>query len=40
MTKQETSSPAVATEALMLTCVIDAVERGDVATCNIPGAFM
>jgi hypothetical protein len=40
MTKQETSSPTVATEALMLTCVIDAVERRDVATCDIPGAFM
>jgi hypothetical protein len=40
MSKEETSSPAVATEALILTCVIDAIERQDVATCDIPGAFM
>jgi hypothetical protein len=40
MTKQETSSPTVATEALILSCVIDAIEGRDVATCNIPGAFM
>ncbi len=40
MTKQETSSPTVATEALMLTCVVDAIEGRDVATCDIPGAFM
>jgi hypothetical protein len=40
MTKEETSSPTVATEALILTCVIDATENRDVATCDIPGAFM
>jgi hypothetical protein len=40
MTKEETSSPTVATEALILTCVIDAIEGRDVATCDIPGAFM
>jgi hypothetical protein len=40
MTEQETSSPTVATEALLLSCVIDAVEERDVATCDIPGAFM
>ena len=40
MTKQETSAPTVATEALILTCVIDAIEGRDVATCDIPGAFM
>jgi hypothetical protein len=40
MTKQKTSSPTVATEALMLTCVIDAIEERDVATCDTPGAFM
>ena len=27
MTKEETSSPTVATEALILTCVIDAIEK-------------
>jgi hypothetical protein len=40
MTKEETSSPIVATEALALTCVVDATENRDVATCDIPGAFM
>jgi hypothetical protein len=40
VTKQETSSPTVATEALTLTCVVDVIERLDVATCDIPGAFM
>jgi hypothetical protein len=40
MSKKETSSPTVATEALILTCVVDAIEEPDVATCNIPGAFM
>jgi hypothetical protein len=40
MSKEETSSPTVATEALILLCVIDAAEGRDVATCNIPRAFM
>jgi hypothetical protein len=40
MSKEETSSPTVATEALILTCVIDAIEGRDVATCDTPGAFM
>jgi hypothetical protein len=40
MSKEETSSPTVATEALILTCVIDAMEGRDVATCVIPGPFM
>jgi hypothetical protein len=40
MTKEETSSPTVATEALILSCVIDATEHRDVATCDNPGAFM
>jgi hypothetical protein len=40
MTKQETSSPTVATKALMLTCLINAIEGREVATCDIPGAFM
>jgi hypothetical protein len=39
-TKNETSSPTVATESLMLSCIIDAKERQDVATADIPGAFM
>ncbi len=40
LSKQETSSTTVATEALILTCVINAIEGRDVATCDIPGAFM
>jgi Reverse transcriptase (RNA-dependent DNA polymerase) len=39
-TKEEASSPTVSIEALMLSCVIDAKERRDVATLDIPGAFM
>jgi hypothetical protein len=40
MTKEETSSPTIATESLILSCVIDAIKGRDVATCDIPGAFM
>jgi hypothetical protein len=40
MSKEDNSLPTVATEALMLTSVIEAIENRDVATCNIPGAFM
>jgi hypothetical protein len=32
MTKEDTSSPTVATEALMLSCMIDASKHRDVAT--------
>ena len=39
-TKEETSSPTVAIESLMLSCIIDAKEGRDVATADIPGAFM
>ena len=39
-TKEETSSPTISTEALFLTCMIDALEGRDVATLDIPGAFM
>jgi hypothetical protein len=38
--KQETSSPTVATESLTLTCVVDAIDERDVATSDIRGAFM
>lgn len=38
--KIETSSPTVSTEALLMSCVIDAEEQRDVATCDVPGAFM
>jgi hypothetical protein len=40
MSKEETSLPTVATESLILSCVVDAIEGRDVATCDIPGAFM
>jgi hypothetical protein len=40
MNKHEVSSPTVAIEALMLTCIIDAAEQWEVATVDIPGAFM
>jgi hypothetical protein len=40
MSKEDTSLPTVATESLMLTCIIDAIEGRDVATVDLPGAFM
>jgi Reverse transcriptase (RNA-dependent DNA polymerase)/Zinc knuckle len=39
-TKEEVSSPTVRIESVMLSCLIDAVERRDVATADVPGAFM
>ncbi len=39
MTKEDVSSPTVAAEAVMLTCVIDAQEGRDVAVVDIPNAF-
>jgi hypothetical protein len=39
-TKQEASSPMVAIESILLSCVIDAEEGRHVATVDIPGAFM
>ena len=38
--KEEDSSPTVAIESVMLSCVLDALEEQDVATADIPGAFM
>jgi hypothetical protein len=40
LTKEEVSSPTVSTEAVLLTCIIDAEEGIDVATINIPNAFI
>ena len=34
------SSPNVSTEGLMLSCMIDAMEGWEVATADIPGAFL
>jgi hypothetical protein len=39
-TKAETSSPTVSLKALFLTSVIDAKEGRDIATVDIPGAFL
>ena len=39
-TKEETSSPTVSKEAILLTLVINARERRQVMTIDIPGAFM
>ena len=36
----DTSSPTVSTKALFISCVIDAHEGRDIATVDIPGAFM
>jgi hypothetical protein len=38
--KEDASSPTVAIESVMLSSVIDAMEGRDVATVDIPGAFM
>jgi hypothetical protein len=40
LTKEEVSSPTVATESVMLSCTIDAHENRDVATVDVPGAFL
>jgi hypothetical protein len=39
-TKEESSAPTVAIESLFLSATMDAKERRDVATADIPGAFM
>ena len=36
----DTSSPTVSTKALFISCVIDAHEGRDIATVDIPGAFL
>ena len=38
--KDDASSPTVAMESVLLSCVIDAKECRDMATVDIPGAFM
>jgi hypothetical protein len=40
ITKEEASSPTVSSEAVMLTCVIDATENKNVAIVDIPNAFV
>ena len=38
--KNETSSPTAALPAIMLTCTIDAFEKRDIATVDIPGVSL
>ena len=40
MNKDDTTSPTVSTTGLILSCMIDAKEQRDSATCDIPGAFL
>jgi hypothetical protein len=40
MTKEDTASPTVTTESIMLTTVIDAKEGRDVMTSDVPNAFI
>ena len=40
LSKEEVSSPTVSTESVMISCTIDAHEERDVATIDVPGAFM
>jgi hypothetical protein len=40
LTKEESSSPTVSLEALMLSCAIDAKEGHNIAMADIPRAFM
>jgi hypothetical protein len=38
--KSETASPTVSTDALMVSIIVDAFERRDVATADIAGAYL
>ena len=40
MTKEEASSPTAFTESIILTSIVNSRERRDVATVNIPNAFV
>ena len=40
LTREDSASPTAALESIMLTAVIDANERRDVMTSNIPNAFI
>jgi hypothetical protein len=40
ISKEDASSPTVATEAVLLSCIIDAEEHRDVAIVDIPNAFV
>ena len=40
LTKEETSSPAVSTEAVMMTATIDAKEQRDIMSIDLPNAYI
>ena len=40
ISKEDGSSPTVETEAVLLSCIIDAEEERDVAVIDIPNAFI
>jgi hypothetical protein len=40
LTKEDSSSPTVSTEAVILTSIIDAHERRDVAVIDVPNVFI
>ena len=40
ISKEDASSPTVATEAVLLSCIIDTEEERDVAVINIPNSFI
>jgi hypothetical protein len=40
ISKEDASSPTVATESVLLTCIVDAEEEREVAVINIPNAFI
>ena len=40
ISKEDTPSPTVSTEGLMLLCMIDTMEGREVETTDIPGAFL
>jgi hypothetical protein len=40
ITKEDVNSPTVSAEAVMLTCVINALEDQDIAVIDIPNAFV
>ena len=40
LSKEDMLSPTVSTEGLILSCMIDTIEGREVATADIPGAFL
>ena len=40
LSPEDATAPTVSTEAVLMTAVIDAMERREVAVVDIPGAFM